>query len=130
SSAESIPAGAPTDDAALAEMRAGVRFPAEFSFNDWRPRGVVQAELDRMVDKLGHCPDRIRVTGHSDQKGTDWANDTFALARAGEVRRILGTRGIDRRRIEVTSSGSADPEADADTPEGRAYNRRVIVRCY
>jgi outer membrane protein OmpA-like peptidoglycan-associated protein len=121
----------PGESALITELRTeGIRFPAEFAFNDWRPLGTDVAAVDDLVAKIQQCPDRIRVTGHTDQKGTDLTNDTFALARAGEVRRILGQKGIDKRRIEVSSSGPNDPEADVKTPEGRAFNRRVVVRCY
>jgi outer membrane protein OmpA-like peptidoglycan-associated protein len=119
----------PSDDPVVAELQQGVKFPATFRFNDWRPMDVDQAAFAALVEKLGRCPGHIRVTGHADYRGTDLTNDTFALARAGEVRKMLGNEGLDRKKIEVASVGADEPTVQDDSPESRAENRRVVVTC-
>jgi hypothetical protein len=123
------PSPAPPAATIPPELLAGVRFPATFGFDDWRVRDLDAEALDALVNLLGQCTGPIGVTGHTDARGGDLVNDRIAIARAGEVRRILEAHGIDRKRIEVASAGAASPEADDDSRESRAQNRRVTVRC-
>lgn len=111
------------------ELVEGVRFPATFAFDDWRVQDLDGDALDALVHALESCPGTIRVVGHTDGRGEESVNDRMAVVRASEVRRILEAHAIDRARIEVGSAGSGLPTAEEDTPEGRAMNRRVTVRC-
>jgi outer membrane protein OmpA-like peptidoglycan-associated protein len=120
------PAPAP---AVPAELVEGIRFPASFAFDDWRVRELDGDALDALVAQLERCPGTIRVTGHTDARGDEGTNDRMAIARAGEVRRILEAHAIDRKRIEIGSAGSAVPTIEENTPQARAKNRRVTVRC-
>jgi hypothetical protein len=120
------PAGAGSD--IPADLVEGVRFPAMFAFNDWRAEDLDGRALEALVVQLTSCR-AISLTGHTDPRGNDEINDRIALARASEVRRILVERGIERSRIEVASAGSGAPELEDPSPEARALNRRVTVRC-
>ena len=110
------------------DLAEGVRFPAMFGFNDWRAQELDQGALEMLVGRLSGC-NVIQLTGHTDPKGDDLTNDRVAIARAGEVRKILIAMGLERERIEVSSAGSAVPEIEDASPEARALNRRVTVRC-
>jgi OmpA family len=69
--------------------------------------------------------DRIRIQGHTDSIGSAAHNEKLSLERAGAVRDVLVSRGVDPRQILVEGAGSSRPIADNATAEGRAENRRV-----
>jgi flagellar motor protein MotB len=110
------------------ELALGVRFPAMFAFNDWRAQDLDEPAIEALMVQLAGCR-AVQLTGHTDPRGNDEINDRIALARASEVRRILVERGIERSHIEVASAGSGAPEIEDLSPEARALNRRVTVRC-
>ncbi len=70
----------------------------------------------------------IRIEGHTDATGSPDANRSLSLRRAEAVRDALIARGIGAARISVSGEGGAQPVASNDDPEGRARNRRVVVR--
>lgn len=67
----------------------------------------------------------IRITGHTDNVGSDQANLILSEGRAKAVREELIKRGIAAERIEADGKGESEPIADNATEEGRARNRRV-----
>ena len=67
----------------------------------------------------------IRITGHTDNVGSDEANQILSEGRANAVRDELIKRGIAAGRIEAEGKGETEPIADNATEEGRAKNRRV-----
>ena len=68
---------------------------------------------------------RIRIVGHTDNVGTEQANQLLSQGRADALRDELVARGIDAGRIETLGRGEKEPVASNDTEEGRALNRRV-----
>jgi len=68
---------------------------------------------------------RIRITGHTDNVGSDRANQKLSEGRANSVRDDLIKRGISADRIEAEGKGESQPITTNDTEEGRAQNRRV-----
>jgi len=46
------------------------------------------------------------------------------------VRRYLVEKGVDLPRIESIGLGEAQPTADNKTAQGRAQNRRVVIRLF
>lgn len=86
------------------------------------------ANLDRVVEFVGKDPaKRIRIEGHTDDRGGANLNQVLAQRRAEAVRDALASRGVDPARIVAVGIGEAAPVAPNDTPEGRARNRRVEV---
>ena len=67
----------------------------------------------------------VRITGHTDNVGSDEANMRLSEGRAKAVRDALVQRGIEAGRIEAEGKGETEPVATNDTEEGRARNRRV-----
>lgn len=67
----------------------------------------------------------IRITGHTDNVGSDEANQILSEGRANAVRDELIKRNIAGERIEAEGKGETEPIADNATEEGRAKNRRV-----
>lgn len=82
--------------------------------------------LQDLYDLLSENPEvRIRITGHTDNVGSDEANQILSEGRANSVRQNMIERGIDASRIEAEGKGESEPIATNDTEEGRAQNRRV-----
>lgn len=74
------------------------------------------------------CP-RLRVVGHTCDRGTSEVNDAIGLARARVVAAALADRGVAPARVRVASAGAREPLADNTTPSGRRANRRAEVTC-
>lgn len=82
--------------------------------------------LQDLYDLLNENPEiRIRITGHTDNVGSDEANLKLSEGRAYSVRQAMIDRGIDANRIEAEGKGESEPIATNDTEEGRQQNRRV-----
>ena len=75
-----------------------------------------------------HPEIRIRVEGHTDDRGTEEHNLELSRLRAAAVVRFLVQRhGIDADRLSSEGFGESQPIAPNSTPEGRAKNRRVVL---
>lgn len=71
----------------------------------------------------------FEVEGHTDAAGADEYNVKLGEERATAVRHYLHDQhGIALGRIEVISYGETKPVADNKTKDGRAQNRRVVLR--
>lgn len=71
----------------------------------------------------------LEIEGHTDSSGPEEYNVVLGQRRAEAVRRYLnGTHGIPLHKMSVISYGEAKPVADNGTREGRAENRRVVIR--
>ncbi len=68
---------------------------------------------------------RIRVEGHTDNRGKKATNQKLSEARAAAVADYLVSQGIDRSRIESAGYGDSRPLAPNLTARGRELNRRV-----
>ena len=75
---------------------------------------------------------KFRIEGHTDSAPTDPAGEwptnwELSAARAVNVLHYLIDFGVDQRRFQVAGFADTVPLASNDTPEGRAYNRRVDI---
>jgi outer membrane protein OmpA-like peptidoglycan-associated protein len=71
----------------------------------------------------------IEVEGHTDNTGAKEYNDKLALERAEAVKRYLyEEHEIPLHRISVISYGPDKPAAPNTTRDGRAKNRRVVIK--
>jgi len=103
---------------------------ALFDFNKWilKPGAKEKLDADRDLARADMSrADKIRITGHTDNVGSEAYNMTLSLKRAEAVRDYLVGLGGDPAKMEVRGEGMANPVADNKTPEGRAKNRRVEV---
>ena len=90
-----------------------------------------KARLDTVVQQLKANPNGayIEVEGYTDNRGAKTYNDKLGLERAESVKRYLYEQHqIPLHRISVISYGSEKPIAPNTTKEGRAKNRRVVVK--
>ena len=91
----------------------------------------VRAKLDELATRLKANPtgNYIEIEGHTDATGSTEANDRLGLARAENVKRYLyETYQIPLHKINVISFGESKPVAPNDTRDGRAQNRRVVIK--
>ncbi len=89
------------------------------------------ARLDEIASQLKANPNGgfIEVEGHTDSVGAKDANYKLGLNRAESVKRFLHEKhGIPLHKINVISYGSEKPVAPNTNRDGRAKNRRVVVR--
>ncbi len=71
----------------------------------------------------------FEIEGHTDATGDEGYNMVLGEERAMAVRDYLAkAHSIALSRLEVISYGEAEPVADNSTREGRAPNRRVVIR--
>ncbi|MBX7190845.1 MAG: OmpA family protein [Sandaracinaceae bacterium] len=68
---------------------------------------------------------RLRVEGHTDDRGRDSANLDLSRRRAASVTRWLVEHGVDQARLEAWGCGEVHPMEDNGTADGRQANRRV-----
>ena len=102
-----------------------------FKFNKSELPEEAQARLDEIATQLKNNPNGayIEVAGYTDNRGAKAYNQQLGLQRAENVRKYLYEKyQIPLHKINVISYGSEDPVAPNKTRDGRAKNRRVVVR--
>jgi outer membrane protein OmpA-like peptidoglycan-associated protein len=71
----------------------------------------------------------FEVEGHTDSTGGEEYNHSLGEQRAMAVRDYIASKhGIALSRLNVISYGEDKPVADNKTKDGRAQNRRVVIR--
>ncbi len=91
----------------------------------------VKKKLDDLAAKLKADPagNYIEIEGHTDSTGSPELNQRLGLARAENVKRYLyEAYQIPLHKINVISFGESKPVAPNDTKDGRAQNRRVVIK--
>lgn len=82
--------------------------------------------LDEVKDIVQRCPNlNIMISGHTDSRGSDDANQTLSEQRAGSVRDYLVAHGVAGDRLQWHGYGETQPAFPNDTAENRARNRRI-----
>jgi peptidoglycan-associated lipoprotein len=90
-----------------------------------------RARLDEIIAKIKGDSRGvfIEVEGHTDNVGDKASNDRLGLERAETVKRYLYEQHqLPLHRISVISYGEDRPVAPNNSREGRASNRRVVVK--
>jgi outer membrane protein OmpA-like peptidoglycan-associated protein len=92
---------------------------------------TIQARSYALLDEVAavltsHPALRVRIEGHTDDRGGGAANRDLSERRAAAVRAYLVDRGIAADRLAAQGFGEAQPIADNRTEAGRASNRRVV----
>jgi outer membrane protein OmpA-like peptidoglycan-associated protein len=91
-----------------------------------------KAKIDEVVGQLKGQAGKdlyIEVEGHTDNVGSKDTNYELGLERAEAVKRYLYMQHqIPLHKINVISYGEAKPVAPNNTRDGRAQNRRVVIR--
>lgn len=84
------------------------------------------ASLDELAALLIKKPDyRLRISGHTDNVGSDESNMRLSEKRSKAVAQYLKNKGVDTSDFIVEWFGETKPAYPNDTKEGRQKNRRV-----
>lgn len=85
------------------------------------------ALLDEVAQVLNQNPQltKIRVEGHTDDRGSDTYNQKLSDERAASVMQYLLNKGVSGDRLISQGYGESKPIADNKTNAGRGQNRRV-----
>jgi peptidoglycan-associated lipoprotein len=88
-------------------------------------------KIDEMVAQLKQDPKNIfiEIEGHTDNVGNKVVNEKIGLERAQAVERYLYEQyQIPLHKMNVISYGEEKPIAPNKTKDGRAQNRRVVIK--
>ena len=90
-----------------------------------------RSQLDALVGELQENPENVylEIEGHTDATGPEALNMRLGLERAEAVKRYLYEQHqVPLHKMNVISYGEDRPVAPNETAEGRAQNRRVVIR--
>ncbi len=90
-----------------------------------------KAKLDELMAKVKADPKGayFEIEGYTDSTGAPETNKKLGLARADAVREYLYKQHqVPLHRMNVISYGEDNPVAKNNTRDGRAQNRRVVVK--
>lgn len=91
-----------------------------------KPRG--KSSIDGAIAQMrGMDVETIIATGHTDNAGSDAANQKLSERRAVAVKNYMVSQGIPAAKITTLGKGESQPVATNTTAEGRAKNRRVDI---
>ena len=86
-------------------------------------------ELDNLKSLLVNENEiRIEIAGHTDNNGSELANQLLSENRAKSVKSYLVKNGIDKLRINCVGYGEKQPIANNNSKQGREKNRRIEIR--
>ena len=109
----------------LSEAKGGFKFGKVDLPDD------AKAALDKVITDLQADPKGVyfEIEGHTDSVGNPRYNEQLGMKRAEQVKRYLyETHQVPLHKINVISYGEETPVADNNTRDGRAENRRIVVR--
>ena len=85
--------------------------------------------LNEVADGLSKHPRlKVELQGYTDSTGSDKYNLALSAKRANSVRDYLISQNVKSDQLTAKGFGKADPVASNATPEGRAKNRRVVMK--
>lgn len=104
----------------------------EYDRAELHPRALKQLEVIAALMKADPSK-KLRIAGHTDEKGEDDYNIRLSRGRAESVKKQLAALGVPAEQVETTGLGKAQPlspnkKSDGtDDPEGRSHNRRAEI---
>lgn len=109
-------------------MRGQLMRGAIIQFDTGSSEPKDQSILNQMADAAAGGKISVVVIGHTDAVGADDFNLKLSLRRASRVKELLAARGVASGLIQVIGNGKQYPIADNKTSEGRAMNRRAVIK--
>jgi outer membrane protein OmpA-like peptidoglycan-associated protein len=103
----------------------------QFKFGKTDLPDEAKANIDKVVNQLKADPNGayLEIEGYTDSVGGKNVNERIGLERAENVKRYLFEQHqIPLHKMNVISYGAANPVASNKTSEGRAQNRRIVIR--
>ena len=102
-----------------------------FDFNSTSLSDAAKASLAEFAEVLKATPDAdVAILGHTDNVGSEKANQSVSEKRAKAVANFLVEQGVESQIKDVFGMSYNQPIASNDTEEGKAQNRRVEVYMY
>jgi outer membrane protein OmpA-like peptidoglycan-associated protein len=104
----------------------------EYDRAELHPRSLKQLEVISALMRSDHSK-KLRIAGHTDEKGRDDYNVGLSRGRAEAVKKQLVALGVPADQVVTTGLGKAQPlspnkKSDGtDDPEGRSHNRRAEI---
>jgi len=102
-----------------------------FKFGKVELPDEAKQKIDEMVSHMKADPKNIfiEIEGHTDNVGSKVYNQTLGLERAEAVKRYLyEAHQVPLHKINVISYGEDKPVSPNNTKDGRAQNRRVVIK--
>lgn len=110
----------------MTEARNAVTARIYFDYDQAELSDQARATLDSKVPLLNaNTGMRIRIAGHTDDRGSDEYNLALGQRRAAAAKRYLVQRGIDAGRIDVISLGEEQPASSGSDESAWSQNRRA-----
>jgi outer membrane protein OmpA-like peptidoglycan-associated protein len=101
----------------------------QYAFDRWDLDPRAQTALGDVLKRLQQDPTiLVTLEGFTDSVGPDGYNFELSRKRAEAVRRFIVDRNVGLRRIEHIGFGETHPVADNAAADGRAKNRRVVIK--
>ncbi len=104
----------------------------EYDSANLHPRA--EKQIDVIAELMKADPSKkLRIAGHTDEKGEDSYNINLSRHRAETVKKQLVAKGVPADQVETAAMGKAQPlspnkKSDGtDDPEGRSRNRRAEI---
>ena len=114
---------------ARAAARAALEATIYFSFDRSDLEVEARTTLESKLTILQANPDvRIRIGGHTDERGSDEYNIALGQRRAAAAKRFLTQRGIDAERVEIATFGEEQPVCTESSAE--CWRRRATPRAF
>ena len=112
------------------EIKGQIRLPGvNFESNSDRLLPSASSVLNDAAATLKKNPTiKVEVAGHTDSDGAADYNESLSARRATTVRDYLASNGVAMDRMTTRGYGESEPIADNGTREGKAQNRRVVLR--
>lgn len=94
-------------------------------------KSTIEARSIELLNNVGRVlsehPEiaRVRVEGHTDDRGDAQKNKDLSQSRADAVKKFLVDKGIASSRLEAVGFGEEKPIASNKDEKGRSINRRV-----
>lgn len=106
-----------------------------FDFDRADLRTASRDELNKLAQILRDNPTyKAQLIGHTDSRGSNDYNVNLSMRRAKNAQGYLEQKGISAQRISIEYKGEVAPIAvnefggGKDSPQGRQFNRRVVVQ--
>jgi peptidoglycan-associated lipoprotein len=102
-----------------------------FKFGKTELPDEAKTRIDEVIAQLKSDPKGvfIEIEGHTDNVGSVELNQRLGMERAETVKRyIYESHQVPLHKINVISYGEEKPVSQNKTREGRAQNRRVVIR--
>ncbi|MCU0663447.1 MAG: OmpA family protein [Myxococcota bacterium] len=108
------------DNETIEILEGGVKFKKDDSIDD-----VSKPVLDEIAMLLIAKSTKVRVEGHTDDRGVAKNRTAVSQKRADAVKKYLVGKGVAAANVEAVGLGPVKPLADNGTPEGRSGNNRI-----